>query len=80
MADGGTIWDVNISSAVSKCNELGFPNDKIIIDTAICLNTQHQKGAPAGNTVRNYLTAREIKLFYRGVNNVDEEERAAPGV
>ena len=34
--DGGTVWNVNIDSAVKRCHENGFENEDIIVDIAVC--------------------------------------------
>ena len=36
--DGGTVWDVNISSAIKQCNTLGATNEEITVDIAVCLS------------------------------------------
>jgi predicted acylesterase/phospholipase RssA len=37
LMDGGTVWDVNISSAINQCHELGAIDSEITVDIAICL-------------------------------------------
>ena len=36
LMDGGTIWDVNIDSAVNICLDMGFDQKDIIIDVLTC--------------------------------------------
>ena len=36
LMDGGTVWDVNIDSAVNQCLNMGYPEDKIILDVLVC--------------------------------------------
>lgn len=37
LMDGGTVWDVNISSAIKQCHQLGAINEEIIVDIAVCM-------------------------------------------
>jgi predicted acylesterase/phospholipase RssA len=50
LMDGGTIWDVNISSAVKQCNDMGATNEEITIDIAVCLN-KFTHGGPVVNSI-----------------------------
>lgn len=34
--DGGTVWDVNISSAINQCHDMGATNEEITIDLLVC--------------------------------------------
>ena len=34
--DGGTVWDVNLTSAVQQCMEIVDDYSDIIVDVAIC--------------------------------------------
>ena len=36
LMDGGTVWDVNIDSAVNQCLDSGFAEEDIIMDVIIC--------------------------------------------
>ena len=36
--DGGTVMNINILSAVTQCNDMGYDDKDIIIDTFICGN------------------------------------------
>ena len=35
LMDGGTVWNINVDSAVLQCQALGFADEDIIIDTVI---------------------------------------------
>lgn len=77
--DGGTTWDVNISSAVKQCNSIGASNDEITVDIAVCLS-KFSHGGPVGNSIENYVRAKAIHWFYTGMNSITAEERAYPDV
>ena len=51
--DGGTIWDVNVDSAVNACLDMGYSQEDIIIDTLICSYTEMPTETDTGNTVNN---------------------------
>lgn len=36
MMDGGTMWDINIDSAVNYCLEQGFTEEQVVIDALNC--------------------------------------------
>jgi predicted acylesterase/phospholipase RssA len=36
LMDGGTVWNVNIDSAVNQCREMGATNEEITIDVLVC--------------------------------------------
>jgi predicted acylesterase/phospholipase RssA len=38
--DGGTIYNVNIPSAIQGCLDKGYPQEKIIVDTLVCSDSQ----------------------------------------
>lgn len=50
--DGGTVWNVNVSSAINQCKDRGASNDEIVIDVVVCgeLNSI----SPIGNSVANW--------------------------
>ena len=52
--DGGTVWDVNVDSAIEQCLEIVDSVEDIIIDVAICGYT-HMRGHPvSGNAMTNF--------------------------
>ena len=36
LMDGGTVWDVNINSAINQCHEMGATDSEITIDILVC--------------------------------------------
>lgn len=64
--DGGTTWNVNISSAVNGCKSLGFDEEKIIVDILICSDGVYIDPAEPGNTIDNFLRGRAIRKYYSG--------------
>jgi predicted acylesterase/phospholipase RssA len=36
LMDGGTVWNVNVDSAVEQCLAMGYDEKDIIIDAVVC--------------------------------------------
>lgn len=80
LTDGGTVWDVNIDSAVNQCLDMGFAEDKIILDVAVCSKIPTIDEAPSTNAIKNWLEAFNIKKNYGDMNSIAAELRAFPEV
>ena len=53
--DGGTIWDVNINSAIEQCKDLGVTDpSKIIVDISICGVPPYGSFTPSKNAFENF--------------------------
>jgi len=78
--DGGTIWDVNISSAINQCLELVDHPSQIIVDVMICGYDAVGQEAKSGNTIQNMMRKRSWQSYYSGMNSFAEQERAYPDV
>lgn len=80
LMDGGTIWDVNIASAIKQCNAMGASNEEITVDIAVCLLNKSTHGGPVVNSIEAYIRAKAIHWYYGGMNSITAEERGSPGV
>lgn len=49
--DGGTVWDVNISSAINGCLDLVDDQTKITVDILICGNSEMKTEPTTNNTI-----------------------------
>jgi hypothetical protein len=58
--DGGTTWNLNISSAVNGCLTMVDDESKITIDVLICGGGDHWDSSQrmGGSTIDNYLRGR----------------------
>ena len=55
LMDGGTIWDVNINSAIEQCKDLGVTDpSKIIVDISICGVPPYGSFTPSKNAFENF--------------------------
>jgi hypothetical protein len=76
--DGGTVWDVNISSAINQCHEMGATNEEITLDIAVC-GTIYPPASAHQTTMQNWNTAKSIADSYANTNSIIAEMRAAEG-
>ncbi len=56
--DGGTVWNVNIDSAVKRCLEHGFDQEDIIVDIAVCDKLSHPENPVARGGWGNWKDGR----------------------
>jgi len=40
LVDGGVLSNLDLSEAVTKCNELGFKDEDIIVDMLLCFSKE----------------------------------------
>lgn len=61
--DGGTTWNLNISSAVNGCKALGFDEERITVDVLICGSADLITPGEEGKTLHNFQRGRKIKKY-----------------
>ena len=69
--DGGTIWDVNVVSAIDQCMEIVDDESKIVIDIAICSSGGPEGFEIAKNAANNYLRAQQLRRSANGMNAIN---------
>ena len=82
LNDGGTVWNVNIDSALNQCRNMGASNEEITLDVVV-VAYDFPPEAEVSTTLRNYMAARDIKQYYfsKGIDTgIEAEMRAAVGV
>jgi predicted acylesterase/phospholipase RssA len=69
LVDGGTVWDINIFSAISWCRTIAEHDEDITVD----IINVHEKGLPHTNTIgktkHNWSVHRNIHGFWRDALN-----------
>jgi hypothetical protein len=80
LMDGGTVWNTNMVSAIDKCMELVGDKSKIVVDIAICGHAQISTESQIGDTVSNFLRFREIKKYYKELDDIIEFQQAEPDI
>ena len=80
LMDGGTVWDVNVDSAVRQCLAMGYDQKDIIVDIAICGYSAPVDEPKTSNTIQNWFQNKAVHDYNNGSNAVQEQERAFPDV
>jgi len=81
LMDGGTVWNVNIDSAIKQCTDAGFAPEDIILDVLVCevlkLDSADQVSSSA---ISNFSRSRDIQKFYRDTDSIFSQLNAYPEV
>jgi hypothetical protein len=64
--DGGTVWNVNISSAINGCLGMGFEERQIYVDVMICADPTINSEYIPGHTLNNFIRGHAISKYYWG--------------
>ena len=80
LMDGGTVWDVNVASAIEQCMGIVEDQRDIILDVMICSYQEAPEEPDKTNTIHNFWRQREIHHFYNDSNDVNEQEAPYPFV
>jgi len=78
--DGGTVWNVNLDTAVENCMEIVDDYSDIIVDVAIC-GYQSEPGASVSrNAITNWQIAKSTRDYYNGGNSLWSQAKGYPGI
>jgi len=80
LVDGGTMWDVNVDSAVNYCLDQGYTQEQVVIDMLICGIQQPMNQQVYGKAMNNWWDARHIKQYYNNLNSLGAELEAYPDI
>lgn len=80
MMDGGTMWDINIDSAVNYCLEQGFTEDQVVIDALNCWQKGGIDQTISGDAFHNFQDGRKLKQQYQTLNAIQAELKAYPAI
>lgn len=82
--DGGSIWNIDIPSAVRRCKEVVDNDEDIIIDMILCGSNPPVSGPKKDlskfSALSHYQRAQEIKSFYDTMNKVERAMSLFPQV
>lgn len=81
--DGGSVWNINIASAINRCKEVvGDDESKITVDIIDCGTSKQSdySGEEASNTINNYLRYMNLKSYNEDSSDVGELMAAFPDV
>ena len=80
LMDGGSVWNINIPTAINYCLDQGFTEEDIILDVAICGYSSKTEGSVKNNALMNYRMAQDEAAYYHGGNAAASSRRAYPNV
>lgn len=78
--DGGTMWDVNLDSAVNYCLDQGFTEEQVIVDMLICSYNTGINQTISGSAFHNFQDGRMLKQQYQNLNALQAESEAYPKI
>lgn len=53
--DGGTVWNVNVDSAITQCRDMGAADDEITLDILVIGGPgSNLPGQQVGNSIENF--------------------------
>ena len=76
LADGGTVWNLNIDSAINQCIDAGYDASDIIVDIAVCYYSNPAPQEVSRNAWTNYWNGKAIQDYYTGSLSLMAETRA----
>lgn len=83
LMDGGTVWDINVSSAINQCLEIVDDPSDIVLDIMICGyddGPDPVKHTWDWNTIRYKMRENSWQSFYSGSNSIQEAKELFPTV
>lgn len=70
LMDGGTVYDVNIDSAVNQCLDMGFEEKDIIMDVVVCGDSERHGEKISMNAYTNFSNGKTEHDFYVNTNSI----------
>ena len=80
LMDGGTVWDINIDSAVNQCLDAGYDEKDIIMDVIVCGYSEIEEKTITNNAYHNYEEGQSIRNLYSFNNAIQPYLRSYPDV
>ena len=80
--DGGTVYNVNMTSAIEQCLEIVDDESKITIDLMVCHTSRLAEAETdvGSKTLSHMLRARHIRKGYGSINEIQHTMRAHPNI
>ena len=79
--DGGTVWNLDLMSPINQCLDLGFAQEDIILDVAICSDYSLPEEQELGNnSIYEFFRGRSMHSFYTSSDEIADAMRAFPNV
>lgn len=81
LMDGGTVWNVNPTSAIQQCLEIVENEEDIILDILLCDDYSLSEQTDLGkDSIYEGLRGKMIHNYYSNTNEIAETMRAYPNV
>ena len=81
LIDGGSVWNVNLNTAVEQCLEKVDDPKDVIVDVAVCgYHAQPTSEATSNKAYENYQNSKNIRDYYSGGDSVWAQSKAYPGI
>lgn len=79
--DGGTVWNINIDSAIQRCLEIVEDESQITLDVII-LGDYEVAPEPLDddNVIGNFMRARDLNTLYNNYDAISQQLRAYPNL
>jgi len=78
--DGGTVWNINIDSAIDKCLELVDDEEHVVLDIAITETEDLPTLNSTGHSFSNFWRKHQIRKQYKVMDDIVEFARSRPNV
>ena len=79
--DGGTVYNINVESAIQQCLDVVDDESKIILDVLICGDAVAPvEGKSDKYTWENFLRAHSLSSYYNGSNDLAQSMKTHPNV
>ena len=69
--DGGSVWGINVDSAINKCLEIVDDPSKITVDVLICGDAELPDYV-GDSTLENHKRAKKLGKFYTSGHSITE--------
>ena len=70
LMDGGTVWNINVESAVNQCLDMGYAEEDIIFDVIICANEHPSAADVSKDALTNFMSGHADFHFYHDMNSL----------
>ena len=78
--DGGTTYNIDPTDAVKACQRLGYDDEDIVVDIAICGHKPQQTEEKLGKSIDNFIRSFQLKNYYTNYNSYHQVFREYPRV
>ena len=78
--DGGTVWNINIDSAIQRCLEIVDDESQITLDVVILGDYEVPPETQDETTIGNYMRAKDLNALYTNYDAIFEQLRAYPNL